>query len=283
MGTLPYTEIVLVSDPLSTIGNMVQMNQGVTMNHTKKQVLTALALLVSGVLGGCVSIESGTISDSKNVSTGTKVHTSTSHEGFLEIFGTHEDTAKANHALISQCTEGKLTDVVDQVSKRDVLFLVQIYTIRTTGVCLPPPLVSKMPVQAPKHELVHAKKTKRGIVFIFGEVLFATNKAYLNHNAQKSVDELAAYLQDHPNRVIRVEGYTDSTGSKKFNKVLSVRRAESVKSALVNSGIGADRIQIKGYGLLYPVATNSTVDGRQQNRRVEVVISDNKGHFLQSR
>ncbi|MHB1757394.1 MAG: OmpA family protein [Leptospirillum sp.] len=170
------------------------------------------------------------------------------------------------------------------------MLLVQIYTIRTQGVCLPvaAPAPAPTPVAVPApapvvHQLVHAKKTKRGLVFTLGSVLFATNKSNLNENARNSVNELTAYLTDHPSRNIRIEGYTDSTGSKKFNQALSIRRAKSVKAALVQAGIGKDRIQTKGYGLRFPVATNKTVAGRQLNRRVEVVISDKDGHFLKNR
>ena len=260
------------------------------MKQLKKQAFTGMALVTLALFGGCVSVESGTISESHSGSTGTIVHSTTTRDGFLEIFGTRNDTAKANKALASQCTNSRLTDIVDQVSKRDVLLLVQIYTVRAQGVCLPPkaPAPVAAPVAAPVpppavHQLVHAKKTKRGLVFTLGSVLFATSKADLNEKAQNSVDELSSYLKDHPSRNIRVEGYTDSTGSKKFNQALSIRRANSVKTALVNAGVAKERIQTKGYGPLFPVATNKTADGRQLNRRVEVVISDKNGHFLKNR
>jgi len=260
------------------------------MNQFKKQAITGLSLVTLALFGGCVSIESGTISESHNGSTGTIVHSTTSQDGFLEIFGTHKDTSKANKALASQCTNSRLTDVVDQISKRDVLLLVQIYTIRAQGVCLPvaAPAPAPAPIVAPApppvvHQLVHAKKTKRGLVFTLGSVLFATNKSNLNENARNSVNELTAYLQDHPTRNIRIEGYTDSTGSKKYNQSLSIRRAKSVEDALLKAGIDKSRMQAKGYGLQFPVATNKTVDGRQLNRRVEVVISDKNGHFLKNR
>lgn len=258
------------------------------MKQRRKQILTAIGLMMAGLLGGCVSISSGTISTSQNGSTGSIVHSSVSHDGFFEVFGTHNDSLEANNGLAAQCSDSQLTDVVDQVSKRDVFLLVQIYTTRAEGVCLPvlPPM--PVPVKAPVvlppvHQLVHAVKTKRGVIFTLGSVLFATNKATLNENARNSVNELTAYLQDHPSRIIRIEGYTDSTGTKKFNQVLSVHRAESVKDALIKGGIGSNRIHVEGYGPTFPVATNKTMEGRQLNRRVEVVISDKKGQFLQKR
>jgi len=260
------------------------------MKQIKKHHLTGVALVALGLLGGCVSIESGTISESHTAPSGTIVHSSTSQDGFLEIFGTRGDTAKANKALTSQCTDHRLTDVVDQVSKRDVLLLVQIYTIRAQGVCLPaaptpvaaqvPPPVAPTPVV---HQLIHAKKTKRGMIFTLGSVLFATDKSDLNEQSRDSINELTSYLKDHPSRNIRIEGYTDSTGSKKYNQALSIRRARAVESALIKSGIDKGRMETKGYGMLYPVATNKTVEGRQLNRRVEVVISDKNGLFLKNR
>lgn len=258
------------------------------MKRLEKQALAGIALASFALFGGCVSIESGTISESHTASTGTVVHATTSQDGFLEIFGTNKDTSQANKALASQCTGSRLTDVVDQVSKRDVLLLVQIYTIRAQGVCLPAPApVLPTPVKTPAppvvHQLVHAKKTKRGLVFTLGSVLFATDKENLNGNARNSVHELSSYLQDHPSRNIRIEGYTDSTGSNKYNQALSVRRALAVKAALVKEGVRKERIQTKGYGPHFPVATNKTADGRQLNRRVEVVISDKNGHFLKNR
>lgn len=257
------------------------------MKQSKWNLMEAVILIAAGILGGCVSIESGTLSESEKAHTGTKVHATLSNDGFFEVFGPlTEMTVQANRALASQCTHGQLTDVQDQLSKRDVLLLVQIYTVRAAAVCLPPqgaPLKVSSPVPLPKHELVHAKKTERGLVFTLGAVLFAVNKADLNSRAQKSIEELTSYLKDNPGRNIQVEGYTDSTGNKRYNHLLSVRRAESVKEALVDGGIDSGRIRIRGYGDRYPVATNSTFIGRQENRRVEVVISDEKGHFLKNR
>ncbi len=267
------------------------LNEGGTMIKPKNRMGISFAAVAIGLLGGCVSIESGTISESQQANTGTTVKSSTSNDGFFEIFGTNKETAEANKALVSQCTNGTLTDVQDQLSKRDVLLLVQIYTVRARGVCVPqaaPVPVAVAPAApvaqpAPKHTLVHAKKTKRGLVFTLGAVLFATNKADLNDSAEKSINELTAYLKDHPNRNIMVEGYTDSQGSAKYNQALSVRRAKAVRGALVSAGIDSSRIKVSGYGARYPVASNKTAAARQKNRRVEVVISDQHGMFKQNR
>jgi outer membrane protein OmpA-like peptidoglycan-associated protein len=117
-----------------------------------------------------------------------------------------------------------------------------------------------------------AKQTERGIVLTIGDVLFATGKADLSSEAARSVDKLADFLQKYPNRNVLIEGHTDSVGSDEFNLTLSQKRADSVKEALTSKAIPEERITTKGYGKKYPVASNDTAAGKQQNRRVEVII-----------
>jgi len=117
-----------------------------------------------------------------------------------------------------------------------------------------------------------AKQTERGIVLTIGDVLFATDKSDLSPNAMRSIDKLAEFLEKYPNRNVLIEGHTDSVGSDEYNLSLSERRADSAKNALLGRKIPAERIVTKGYGKKYPVAGNDTPSGRQQNRRVEVII-----------
>jgi outer membrane protein OmpA-like peptidoglycan-associated protein len=117
-----------------------------------------------------------------------------------------------------------------------------------------------------------AKQTERGIVLTIGDVLFATGKANLSTQANVSVNKLADFLKKHPTRNVLIEGHTDSVGSDEYNQVLSGKRADSVKYALVNDGIEADRITTVGYGEKYPVTGNDNPAGRAQNRRVDVII-----------
>ncbi|MHB1606285.1 MAG: OmpA family protein [Leptospirales bacterium] len=128
-----------------------------------------------------------------------------------------------------------------------------------------------------------AKETNRGLVLTLGSVLFDVNKATLKSGAMNTVDKLAQFMKNDPKRNVMIEGYTDSTGSAEWNKRLSRHRAEAVRDALVNQGINPQRIVTKGYGAKYPVATNKNSAGRQENRRVEVVISDEKGNFPKNR
>ena len=117
-----------------------------------------------------------------------------------------------------------------------------------------------------------AKQTERGIVLTIGDVLFATAKADLSSDALRSVDKLADFLKKYPGRNVLIEGHTDSVGSEEYNLTLSERRADSVKESLTSRGIAEERIATKGYGKKYPVASNDTAAGKQQNRRVEVII-----------
>ena len=117
-----------------------------------------------------------------------------------------------------------------------------------------------------------AQQTERGIVLTIGDVLFATGMADLSPDAIRNVDKLTDFLEKHPNRNVLIEGHTDSVGSEEFNLTLSQSRADAVKEQLVAKGIDPSRITTKGYGKKYPVSTNDTPAGRQQNRRVEVII-----------
>jgi len=113
-------------------------------------------------------------------------------------------------------------------------------------------------------------------------VLFDTAAATLKPGADLSLDRLAGYLKTHPQTKVLIEGHTDSRGSEEYNEALSQRRADAVEKALVVRGVSAAAISTIGRGKAYPVATNDTAAGRQQNRRVEIVFSDASGRFAQS-
>jgi len=126
---------------------------------------------------------------------------------------------------------------------------------------------------------LEARPTDRGLVLTLGDVLFEFGKSNMLSGGLKSMDDLAGFLQEYPNRNIMIEGFTDNIGSEAFNLELSRNRANAVKSELVNRSIAANRINTIGYGFQFPVANNSTESGRQQNRRVEIVISDQDGNI----
>jgi outer membrane protein OmpA-like peptidoglycan-associated protein len=127
-----------------------------------------------------------------------------------------------------------------------------------------------------------AQKTSRGTVVTLGDVLFDVGGAELRPGALRQIDRLAALLKENPDRSVVIEGFTDSTGGEDLNYRLSQRRAEAVRNALLDRGVPNDRIETRPYGEAYPVAPNTTAAGRQQNRRVEVVISE-AGQRVQAR
>lgn len=122
-------------------------------------------------------------------------------------------------------------------------------------------------------EILQARPTDRGLVLTLGDTLFATGKSELKSGATANLDRLSAFLNQYPNRTASIEGYTDSMGSDEMNQSLSERRADAVRSYLVRQGVGSDRLTSTGRGESSPVADNESASGRQQNRRVEVVIS----------
>jgi outer membrane protein OmpA-like peptidoglycan-associated protein len=129
---------------------------------------------------------------------------------------------------------------------------------------------------------LQAKKTDRGLVITLGDVLFATGKADLKSGSRRSLEKLSAFLHQYPQRTVQIEGFTDSVGSDDYNQGLSERRAAAVRDALTGMGISSDRIQARGLGKSSPVADNETATGRQQNRRVEVIISEADGRTATS-
>jgi len=122
-----------------------------------------------------------------------------------------------------------------------------------------------------------AKKTDRGLVITLGDVLFGTDIAALNANGMRLVQRLATVLLQNPARTVIVEGYTDSTGTARHNQELSERRAMSVRNALVDLGVGRERVTDRGFGASSPVAPNDTAENRQLNRRVEIILPDERG------
>ncbi|GMT97729.1 hypothetical protein KH5H1_18480 [Corallococcus caeni] len=124
-------------------------------------------------------------------------------------------------------------------------------------------------------ENVKVREEARGtVVTLSGSVLFATNATELLPAARDRLSEVATALKESKNPLL-IEGHTDSRGTDDYNEQLSERRAESVRNFLVNQGVPAERIQIRGMGEERPVASNSTAEGRANNRRVEIVVERN--------
>ncbi len=117
----------------------------------------------------------------------------------------------------------------------------------------------------------------RSQVVTLSNVLFKHDEAELLPGAAPTLEQLASFLRDNPDTNVTLEGYTDSTGSDSYNLQLSQRRAEAVRTALVRRGIDPTRVNARGMGESVPVASNDTVQGRQLNRRVEVVLTSPTG------
>jgi outer membrane protein OmpA-like peptidoglycan-associated protein len=121
-------------------------------------------------------------------------------------------------------------------------------------------------------EITSLQQTQRGLVISLSDILFDVGKSTLKAGSQASIGRIATVLTQYPHHQILVEGHTDATGGDEFNLRLSRDRATSVRAALVAGGVDASKISADGYGESRPVASNDTPAGRQQNRRVEIVI-----------
>ena len=105
------------------------------------------------------------------------------------------------------------------------------------------------------------------------DVLFDTGSANLKSTARERLAKVSGILIAHPDIKVEVDGYTDSTGDPMFNQKLSQERAASVQTYLTQQGVPAGSVSIHGFGQANPIASNDTASGRQQNRRVELVVS----------
>lgn len=133
-------------------------------------------------------------------------------------------------------------------------------------------------LQARMAEL-NARQTPRGIVITLGDVLFDVNRSALKPAGLRLVDQLAEVLRTDQQRTVLVEGFTDSTGADAYNQTLSTARADAVRVALLGQGIASGRVAARGYGEAHPVGSNDSAAGRQLNRRVEIVLSDDGGQI----
>jgi outer membrane protein OmpA-like peptidoglycan-associated protein len=128
---------------------------------------------------------------------------------------------------------------------------------------------------------LNAQETERGLMITLGDVLFSTNKAELKAGGVHNLQKLADFLIQYPQYKVSIEGHTDSQGSNEYNQALSERRSNAVKTALIDMTIDHNRLSIRGYGKDFPVASNGNIAGRQLNRRVEIILSDENGNIAQ--
>src|SRR5690606_16686035 len=128
-----------------------------------------------------------------------------------------------------------------------------------------------------------ASETDRGLLMTLGDVLFDAGRSELKASANRTILKLVQFLQINPRRRVRIEGYTDNRGDAAENLELSRARAQTVADLLNDLGIDGRRIEVKGYGEAHPLAENASAKGRAQNRRVEILISDEQGRLSPER
>jgi outer membrane protein OmpA-like peptidoglycan-associated protein len=121
--------------------------------------------------------------------------------------------------------------------------------------------------------VLRTRATVRGLIVNMSDVLFQNGKATLQPAAREKLAKIAGILSVHKGLRIEAEGFTDSNGGEAYNQRLSEQRASNTKDYLVTQGVSTDSITFKGFGQANPVATNETAEGRQENRRVELVVS----------
>ena len=119
---------------------------------------------------------------------------------------------------------------------------------------------------------VQSRQTERGMVLTLGDIVFETGEAQLRPEVVQNLDRVLQFINRYPDEQIMVEGHTDSVGSAASNLQLSQHRADAVKRVLIENGVDGQRISAKGMGEDFPVASNELESGRQQNRRVEIII-----------
>ena len=123
------------------------------------------------------------------------------------------------------------------------------------------------------NKVLETRDSARGLIVNMSDVLFDTGKYSLRAGTKEKLAKVSGILLAHPGLKLEVEGHTDSVGSDEYNQTLSEHRAESVRDYLVGQGISSDSVTAKGFGKTRPVASNDTAEGRQSNRRVELVVS----------
>ncbi len=119
---------------------------------------------------------------------------------------------------------------------------------------------------------IATKKTDKGLMMTLGDFVFDSGKSTIKQEAVDNFSKVVAFINTYPNKKVRIEGHTDSSGSNELNLQLSQERAEAVKALLIKNGIAAKNINAVGMGEEFPVAENTTKAGKAKNRRVEIII-----------
>ena len=123
------------------------------------------------------------------------------------------------------------------------------------------------------NSILQTRDSARGLIVNMSDVLFDTGSYTLKPGAREKLAKISGIVLAHPGLNLQIEGHTDSVGTDEFNQQLSERRADSVRDFLAEQGVPGSAISARGFGKTQPVATNDTAEGRQRNRRVELVVN----------
>lgn len=123
------------------------------------------------------------------------------------------------------------------------------------------------------NQVLETRDSARGLIVNMSDVLFDTAKFTLRPEAREKLAKVSGILLSHPGLMLTVEGHTDSVGGDEYNQTLSEHRAGAVRNYLVSQGIAMNTISAQGFGKTQPIASNETAEGRQRNRRVDIVVS----------
>jgi outer membrane protein OmpA-like peptidoglycan-associated protein len=234
-----------------------------------KQVMIPALLAASVALAACSTPPNPSLEQARTNYSGLQANPQASKVAALETKEASDYLDKADKAYLDKEDAAKV-DQLAYLTNQRVEVAKQTIALRTAEANLKNASAQRAQARLDARDQqikqlqdsLNAKQTDRGTLVTFGDVLFATDKAELKSNGMMNINKLAQYLQENPDRKVIVEGYTDSTGT------------ASVRTALVKMGVDPTRIVAQGYGKEYPVADNTSVSGRAQNRRVEVTISN---------
>ncbi len=123
------------------------------------------------------------------------------------------------------------------------------------------------------NQVLQTRDTARGLIVSMPDVLFDFNKYTLKPEARERLARISGIVLAYPDLRLEIDGYTDSIGSDEYNQTLSDKRAEAVRDYIVTSGVSMNNVVARGMGKADPVADNTTAQGRQLNRRVEMIVS----------
>jgi outer membrane protein OmpA-like peptidoglycan-associated protein len=123
------------------------------------------------------------------------------------------------------------------------------------------------------NSILQTQDSARGLIVNMSDVLFDTGSATLKPATREKLAKISGIVLAHPGLGLQIEGHTDSVGGDQFNQQLSERRADSVRDFLIAQGVAGSAVTARGFGKTQPVAANDTTEGRQKNRRVELVVN----------